>query len=99
MALSVQLEEAKTYAQGGKGKFRAGSPPDSVLAFDSFRLELETYINFLKDMALAHSMAQAVDADAALIASMTLSDQQVEQDRILAVQLDAEVEDNGSWNF
>ncbi|KAF1963253.1 hypothetical protein CC80DRAFT_541197 [Byssothecium circinans] len=86
-ALALQLEEAGAHGLEGKGKFPAGSPPDSVIAFDNFQTELDTHLTFLRDLKLAHSIAHAVDTDADLIAQLAGSEDQAHDDHNYALQL------------
>jgi hypothetical protein len=99
VALMLQLEESGVYGQNGKGKFPAGDIPDAVIPFDCFEAEIEAHLSVLKDMKLARSIAQAVNADADAIAILATGDEQVHEDREYALHLSAEYDEFESWSF
>ncbi|KAF2008480.1 hypothetical protein BU24DRAFT_360215 [Aaosphaeria arxii CBS 175.79] len=92
MALRLQLDEVNSFENPTslKGKYRQNSPPDDVVAFEGFQAEVLAHINFMRDLRLAHSIANAVDADAQLIAELTALDVQIQEDRRFAIRLDKE---------
>src|SRR5262245_16579031 len=87
IAFALQLEEVGVHGKDGKGKFPAGSPPDNVVAFDDFHAELLAHLNILRDVRLAHSIANAVDADGDIIAKLAGTEEQAHRDRDYALQL------------
>lgn len=87
VALALQLDEIKVRATISKGKHREDSPPDLELAFTTFESELLQHLQFLKDTYVAHSIAQAIDADAATIAAIAQEENQASSDREFALQL------------
>ncbi|KAF2636749.1 hypothetical protein P280DRAFT_434294 [Massarina eburnea CBS 473.64] len=89
-ALALQLEEIGIVGQKAKGKYPMGSPPDNKIAVDSFQTEIQTHLDFLRDLKLAHSIAQAIDTDAQAIADMVRPEEQVQEDRRLAIRLHGE---------
>ncbi|KAJ4303586.1 hypothetical protein N0V90_002485 [Kalmusia sp. IMI 367209] len=93
-ALALQLEEVEPHGIHGRGKFPAGEPPDSVVAFNSFYNEIEAHLSFLRDARLAHSIAFAVNADADAIAELAGSEEQAHDDREYALQLNGAPEDD-----
>lgn len=84
-------------ASGGKGKWPAGSPPDSSLAFDNFHGEIEAHLTFLRDVKLAHSIALAVNTDADAIAALAGPEEQAQEDREYAMHLSELVDDEDDW--
>lgn len=84
-ALALQLEEINCHDENSKGKHRADKPPDVDVAFSSYQAEVQGHIQFLNDLKLARSIAQAVDTDSQAIAEAMQGESQVQQDRLLAL--------------
>lgn len=97
-AWDLQLEEAGIHGLGGKGKFPAGSPPDSAIALDNFQSEIEAHLSFLRDVKLAHSIALAVDTDADAIAELAAPEEQAQDDRDFAMHLSGFIDDDDDGN-
>lgn len=91
-ALQQQLREVGNFGNSRKRKHAESSPPDDELAYAIFEAEVNSQIQLLSDAKLAHSIAQAVEADAAIIAELTSDDAQFQEDRRLAFQMDG-----GDW--
>jgi hypothetical protein len=88
--LALQLEEIEVFSEGGKGKYPANRPPDSNVAYEAFRTELEEYQAFLADQQMARSIAAAVFSDGVTIAELAAEEIQSHEDRVLALQMDNE---------
>jgi hypothetical protein len=89
-ALDLQLEELEVHIDSFKGKHKLGSPPDQELAASTLQLEIQSHIQFLHDLMLAHSLASTVDTDARTISAIMNEESQIEQDRQLALFLDGQ---------
>lgn len=87
-ALQLQLEEIEAQRELQTGKWNEDDPPDFVLAFDDFEAELQRAILSVGDMKLAHSIASAVDSDAAIIGELMAEETQSIGDRAFAGSLD-----------
>ena len=95
-AITLQLEEIEAQRERETGKWRADSPPDYALSFLDFETELEKALQLIEDSKIAHSIAQAVDTDAATLENVTLEEQQAHRDRNIALSLqDVDREDLG----
>jgi hypothetical protein len=97
-AWNLQLEEAGIHGQGGKGKYPAGSPPDSTIAFDHFHSEIEAHLSFLRDVKLAHSITLVINMDADAIAELAAPGEQAQDDRDFAMQLNGFINDDDDLN-
>jgi len=86
-ALNLQLEEIEAQRERQTGKWREDSPPDYALAFLDFETELKKAIQLVEDLRIAHSIAQAVDLDAAAIRQVNTEESQAHQDRNIALKL------------
>ena len=86
-ALTLQLQEFDYYADSHKGKYVADSPPDPEVALSVLRSEVTAQIDLLRDIRLAHSVADAVSSDGSLIVDMMRKDSQIQQDRCVALRL------------
>jgi hypothetical protein len=87
-ALTLQLKEIKYLNETSKkGKYPVDKIPDLEVAYANYLAEIETHLGFLKDVKLAHSIANAVDTDARLIAEMSQQEAQAQDDRRYARQI------------
>ncbi|TVY52928.1 hypothetical protein LCER1_G007071 [Lachnellula cervina] len=86
-ALQLQLEEIEAQRELQSGKWREDSPPDFALALDNFEAELKKAIVLVEDLKFAHSIAKAVDSDAAAIEELRVEETQSVQDRDFALSL------------
>jgi hypothetical protein len=86
LAFNLQLEEIEQHKKADKGKYKAGSVPDTEFAFSTFQAEVQEHINSLNDRILVHSIARAVEVDAGAIAELVQTETQEDQDRQLAVR-------------
>ncbi|KAK0386748.1 hypothetical protein NLU13_6584 [Sarocladium strictum] len=84
-ALQLQLQEIDTQRQSHSGKWAEGSPPDYELAFENFEAEVNKAIRLVQDIRLAHSVAEAVDSDAAIIAQLAVEEEGAANDREMAL--------------
>ncbi|KAK2743434.1 hypothetical protein FQN57_004899 [Myotisia sp. PD_48] len=87
MALALQVQELRVYDARKKGKYPAGKPPDTEVAFSTFEAEIQSHTAILRDLKLAHSIARAVEADGQAITDITESETQDEEGRRLALQI------------
>lgn len=94
--LVLQLNEIDSDHGIQKGKHPMHSPPDTVLAYEEFRSEIQARLDYLRDSVIAHSMARAVDTDAQAIRDITLKDSQINQDWLLAQRIRAADSDSDS---
>ncbi|KAF3032168.1 hypothetical protein E8E12_002561 [Didymella heteroderae] len=89
-ALTLQLEEFNYREETKKAKYPVNDIPDLEVAYASYLNEIEAHLSFLRDVKLAHSIANAVDTDAQAIAEATQENQQAQDDHSMAVQMSAE---------
>jgi hypothetical protein len=89
-ALILQLEEINYREETKKAKYTSNNVPDLEVAYADYLSEIESHLAFLKDLKLAHSIANAVDADAEAIAELTRGESQANEDRRLAVQMSSD---------
>ncbi|KAJ9165757.1 RBR-type E3 ubiquitin transferase [Coniochaeta hoffmannii] len=82
---SGDLDELKDQ----KGKGREGDASHSRLAVELYQIELATREQFLSDLVLSRSIAQAVGSDAELIQGLASEEQQAAHDRGIAMAIDA----------
>ncbi|PSN73813.1 hypothetical protein BS50DRAFT_510334 [Corynespora cassiicola Philippines] len=87
VALSLQLEELKYRQETSKGKWNNNNVPDLEVAYANYLTEMEHHFAFLKDVKLAHSIANAVNTDGEAIAEIFQLETQAQEDHRLAVQL------------
>lgn len=87
VALTLQMEEIHFHDGTKKAKYPADKVPDLELAYSINLKEIEAHLAFLNDIKLAHSIANAVDTDAEIIADITHEDQQAQDDHLMAVQM------------
>lgn len=87
-AFQLQLEEIEAQRERQTGKWTEDNPPDLRLAFDDFEAELQKAIVLVGDLKFAHSIAKAVDSDAAAIEELKAEETQSVQDRDFALSLD-----------
>lgn len=89
-ALTLQLKEMN-YREGiKKAKYPVNDVPDLEIAYTSYLNEIEAHLSFLRDVKLAHSIANAVDADAQAIAEAAQENQRAQNDHLMAVQMSTE---------
>ncbi|KAL3456040.1 hypothetical protein BJX64DRAFT_281643 [Aspergillus heterothallicus] len=69
LILRLQLEDVKQYTEASKGK--STTPTDEEIAFGLQQRHLEHECHFLRDHAMALSIAEAVQAEGELIARVT----------------------------
>ncbi|KAF4126124.1 IBR protein [Geosmithia morbida] len=86
-ALQLQIDEIEAQRANQKGKWTADRIPDYVFAFDAFEVELRRATSITRDHKLAHSIARAVDADAAAIEELVRQERQAGHDHDIALQL------------
>lgn len=84
-ALTLQLEEINYRDETKKAKYSVNNIPDLEVAYTSYLNEIEAHLNFLRDVKLAHSIANAVDTDAQAIAEAAQENQQAQEDHLMAV--------------
>lgn len=89
-ALSLQLKEVNFREDTKKAKYTSDNVPDLEVAYADYLTEIETHLAFLKDVKLAHSIDNAVDADAQAIAEITQGEAQAQQDHRVAVEMSSE---------
>jgi hypothetical protein len=83
-ALQLQLQEIETQRQSYSGKWVEGSPPDYALAFENFEVEVNKAILLIQDIRLVHSIAEAVDSDAAIMDHLAVEEELAAKDREIA---------------
>lgn len=86
-ALTLQLEEIVDREETKKAKYTEKNIPDLEIAYASYLAEIKDHLQFLEDVKLARSIANAVDSDAQAIAELSQAEAQDEQDRQVAVQM------------
>ncbi|KAI0997992.1 hypothetical protein K3495_g10199 [Podosphaera aphanis] len=94
-ALSLQLEEIETQHLVRKGKWSETSPPDTVVALLDFEKELVNAIQRIEDKKRAHSIAKAVEDDAAILQLLNNEEVQASRDRQIALTS----QDDDTQNF
>lgn len=87
LALALQMEEINYREEMKKAKYTPDKTPDLEVAYTNYLAEIEAHLAFLKDVKLAHSMANAVNADADAIAEIAQIETQAQEDRRVAVQM------------
>ena len=87
LALALQLEEINDREETKKAKYTPDNIPDLEVAYTNYLAEIEAHLAFLRDVKFAHSMANAVDADADAIAEIAQIETQAQEDRRVAVQM------------
>ncbi|KAF1848192.1 uncharacterized protein K460DRAFT_427193 [Cucurbitaria berberidis CBS 394.84] len=90
VALALQLEEINFREETNKAKYPVDEVPDLEVAYANYLAEIEVHLAFLKDVKFAHSIANAVDADAQAIADITQTEAQAHEDRRVAVQMSSD---------
>ena len=86
-AISLQLEEFQYREDTKRAKYSAQGVPDLELAYAAYLQDMENQLAFLKDAKLAHSIANAVDTDAAEISSISHAETQAQEDHEYAMRL------------
>jgi len=95
-ALSLQLREVNIYEGKQKGKKAAHMILDPSMASQTFQSELRSKLALLRDMKLAHSIANAVNSDGRVITELLRSEVQAREDRQAALRIssnDRDLED------
>ena len=87
VALTPQLEEINCHEKTRKAKYPFNNIPDLEVANSNYLSEIEAHLAFLKDVKLAHSIANAVNTDTQAIADITLQNQQEHDDHQMAVHM------------
>ncbi len=90
VALTLQLDEIACREETKKAKHAAENIPDLEVAYASYLMEIEAHLAFLKDIKLAHSIANAVDADAHAIEEIAQAEAQANQDRQAALRMSSD---------
>lgn len=90
VALTLQVEEINYREETKKAKYPVNDIPDLEIAYASYLNEIEAHLSFLRDVKLAHSIANAVDTDAQAIAEVSQENRQAQDDHYMAVQMSAE---------
>lgn len=85
LALKLQLAEIEAQRKLQTGKWPQHNPPDLVIAFDDFAGELQRALHLVEDLKIAHSIARAVDTDAAVISVLRAEEEQAITDRGFAL--------------
>lgn len=89
LALTLQLEEISYRNETRKGKNAANKVPDLEVAYADYLAEIETQLTSLKDIRLAHSIANAVDTDAQAISELAQAETQAQEDRQYAMRFNS----------
>lgn len=89
--LTIELlkEDLETLTGTSKGKHRQGEVPDSELAIEAYRSELESIKCLVADRCMCASIARAVTTDGNAIHQEQLVEDQAARDHRLALQLDS----------
>lgn len=95
-ALSLQLDELLVREQTKKGKYNEANVPDVEMAFENYQVELQLHLQYWEDLKLAHSMADAVNADAETIAELMLAETKAHEDRQFALRMSEREPDPGT---
>ncbi|KAH7111739.1 hypothetical protein B0J13DRAFT_631740 [Dactylonectria estremocensis] len=90
LAIQLQREDLELWDKSRKGKHRDGEIPDSDLALETCRYELESLENLISDRALSLSIARAVEADGGAIAAARTVEGQAARDREFALRLSSD---------
>jgi hypothetical protein len=88
VALQLQLNNIEDI-RDKKGKARGGEMSDFQLAIESYQNELAIHERYLFDLALARSIAMAVETDGDLIDRLAHEERQAAHDRRVAMALDS----------
>ncbi|KPM42271.1 hypothetical protein AK830_g4263 [Neonectria ditissima] len=86
LVLQLQLHDLQFLL---RGKYREGEAPDSELALETYKLELETSACCISDRKMCRSMAQAVELDEHIISALAEAELQATHDRYQALNLDS----------
>ncbi|KAM5364228.1 hypothetical protein ACJZ2D_011606 [Fusarium nematophilum] len=78
---------SRAVGQLQEGQNRDGEIPDSELALEACRYELESMENLISDRSLSLSIARAVEADGGVIAAARAAEDQAARDREFALRL------------
>lgn len=87
-ALTYQLAEIQIYGENEKGKYPLGCPSDTKLANDESEAEIQTYIEYLNDLKLAISIANAVATDSDVISELIEHERITQWDHEYAARID-----------
>jgi hypothetical protein len=83
-ALALQIEDIHLFDETKKRKYKLDSIPDSEIAFADYLAEVERLLQFLRDLKLAHSIANAVGSDASILDEILRAETQARGDRQVA---------------
>jgi hypothetical protein len=86
-ALTLQREEIIEREDTKKAKYTLANIPDVEVACANYLAEIERQLQLLRDVKIAHSIADAVDSDASAIAELVQAETQAEEDRQVAIQM------------
>ncbi|KAF4967966.1 hypothetical protein FSARC_4578 [Fusarium sarcochroum] len=87
LAIQLQQEDLELWDKSRKGKYKEGEIPDSDLAFEAYRQELESFETLVSDQALSLSIARAVETDQNILSVLAATDEQSSRDRDYALRL------------
>ncbi|KAJ4266128.1 hypothetical protein NW762_004108 [Fusarium torreyae] len=87
LAIQLQQEDLELWESSRKGKHKEGEIPDSELAFETYRQELESFQTLVSDQALSLSIARAVEADQGILSALAATDEQSSKDHEYALRL------------
>ncbi|KAH7010532.1 hypothetical protein EDB80DRAFT_839914 [Ilyonectria destructans] len=94
LIIELQLQDIESLAVSAKGKHRDGEQPDTIVATDAYKKELELLQQTTHDAMLCRSIADAVRQDGDAITVFELNEQQAREDRLTAQRVHA----GGSFN-
>ncbi|KAK7426727.1 hypothetical protein QQZ08_006763 [Neonectria magnoliae] len=86
LVLQLQLQDMESLI---KGKFRKDEKPDTELALEIYKAELESLACCVSDRTISRSIAQAVELDGPVIRAHAEVEQQAVHDRNQALSLGA----------
>ena len=88
LIIGLQIEDLESLATGWKGKAIEGSAlPDSQIAVELQKAELQTREGVLADLRLARSISRAVQDDGAAVAILAAEERRSAQDREIAYRM------------
>ena len=85
--LKLHMEDIGEREESKKAKYPMNNPPDLEIAYGIYLAELRNYLQIWTDLKLAHSIANAVDSDAQVIAELSQAETQDEEDRQVAIRM------------
>ncbi|KAL6407475.1 ibr domain-containing protein [Ilyonectria robusta] len=84
LIIGLQLQDIESLAVSTKGKQREGEQPNSIVATDAYKEELELLRQTAHDAMLCRSIADAVRQDGDAITLFESNEQQAREDRLTA---------------